>query len=113
VLPGMLARGRGKLIFISSRAGSQPAANEAAYAASKGGLEILVRGLAEETRRHGVNVNAVAPSTIDTPANRKANPEGNYSLWVQPESLAGVIGFLASDAARDIHGAIVPVYGNA
>jgi NAD(P)-dependent dehydrogenase (short-subunit alcohol dehydrogenase family) len=113
VLPGMLARGRGKLIFISSRAGSQPAANEAAYAASKGGLEILVRDLAEETRRHGVNVNAVAPSTIDTPANRKANPEGNYSLWVQPESLAGVIGFLASDAARDIHGAIVPVNGNA
>jgi NAD(P)-dependent dehydrogenase (short-subunit alcohol dehydrogenase family) len=113
VLPGMLSRGYGKLIFISSRAGSQPASNEAAYAASKGGLEILVRDLAEETRRHGVNVNAVSPSIIDTSANRKANPEADYSLWVQPESLAGVIGFLASDAARDIHGAIVPVYGNA
>ena len=113
VLPGMLARGRGKLIFISSKAGSQPAANAAAYAASKGGLEILVRDLAEETRRHGVNVNAVAPSTIDTPANRKANPQADYRLWVQPELLAGVIHFLASDAARDIHGAIVPVYGNA
>jgi len=113
VLPGMLARGRGKLIFISSKAGSQPAANEAAYAASKGGLEILVRDLAEETRRQGVNVNAVSPSIIDTPANRKANPQADYSLWVQPESLAGVIHFLASDAARDIHGAIVPVYGNA
>jgi NAD(P)-dependent dehydrogenase (short-subunit alcohol dehydrogenase family) len=113
VLPGMLARGHGKLIFISSKAGSQPAANEAAYGASKGGLEIMVRDLAEETRRHGVNVNAVSPSIIDTPANRKANPEADYSLWVQPESLAGVIGFLASDAARDIHGAIVPVYGNA
>jgi NAD(P)-dependent dehydrogenase (short-subunit alcohol dehydrogenase family) len=113
VLPAMLARGHGKLIFISSKAGSQPAANEAAYAASKGGLEILVRDLAEETRRHGVNVNAVSPSTIDTPANRKANPQADYSLWVQPESLAGVIHFLASDAARDIHGAIVPVYGNA
>ena len=113
VLPGMLARGRGKLIFISSKAGSQPAANEAAYGASKGGLEILVRDLAEETRRQGVNVNAVSPSIIDTPANRKANPQADYSLWVQPESLAGVIHFLASDAARDIHGAIVPVYGNA
>ena len=113
VLPGMLARGHGKLIFISSKAGSQPVANEAAYAASKGGLEILVRDLAEETRRHGVNVNAVSPSTIDTPANRKANPQADYRVWVQPESLAGVIHFLASDAARDIHGAIVPVYGNA
>ncbi len=113
VLPAMLARGHGKLIFISSKAGSQPAANEAAYGASKGGLEILVRDLAEETRRHGVNVNAVAPSTIDTPANRKANPQADYRMWVQPESLAGVIHFLASDAARDIHGAIVPVYGNA
>jgi NAD(P)-dependent dehydrogenase (short-subunit alcohol dehydrogenase family) len=113
VLPGMLVRGHGKLIFISSKAGSQPAANEAAYGASKGGLEILVRDLAEETRRHGVNVNAVSPSTIDTPANRKANPHADYSAWVQPESLAGVIRFLASDAARDIHGAIVPVYGNA
>jgi NAD(P)-dependent dehydrogenase (short-subunit alcohol dehydrogenase family) len=113
VLPGMLARGRGKLIFISSKAGSQPAANEAAYGASKGGLEILVRNLAEETRRQGVNVNAVSPSIIDTPANRKANPQADYSLWVQPESLAGVIHFLASDAARDIHGAIIPVYGNA
>jgi len=112
VLPAMLARGHGKLIFISSKAGSQPAANEAAYGASKGGLEILVRDLAEETRRHGVNVNAVAPSTIDTPANRKANPQADYRMWVQPESLAGVIHFLASDAARDIHGAIVPVYGN-
>ena len=72
----------------------------------------LDRFRAEETHRHGVNGNAVAPSTIDTPANRKANPEADYSLWVQPESLAGVIHFLASDAARDIHGAIVPVYGN-
>jgi NAD(P)-dependent dehydrogenase (short-subunit alcohol dehydrogenase family) len=113
VLPGMLARGHGKLIFISSKVGSQPAANEAAYEASKGGLEILVRDLAEETRRHGVNVNAVSPSTIDTPANRKANPQADYRMWVQPESLAGVIRFLASDAARDIHDAIVPVYGNA
>jgi NAD(P)-dependent dehydrogenase (short-subunit alcohol dehydrogenase family) len=73
----------------------------------------MVRNLAEETRRQGVNVNAVSPSIIDTSANRKANPQADYSLWVQPESLAGVIHFLASDAARDIHGAIVPVYGNA
>jgi NAD(P)-dependent dehydrogenase (short-subunit alcohol dehydrogenase family) len=111
VLPGMLDRGYGKLVFISSKAGSQPGPNTAAYGVSKGGLELLVRDLAEETRQHGVNVNAVAASVIDTPANRGANPGADYSAWVQPQSIAGVIRFLASDAARDIHGAIVPVYG--
>jgi len=113
VLPSMLERGSGKLVFISSKGGSQPQANQAAYGASKGGLEMFVRDLAEEARPHGINVNAVAPSIIDTPANRKANPEADYTIWVQPESLAGVIHFLASDAARDIHGAIVPVYSKA
>jgi NAD(P)-dependent dehydrogenase (short-subunit alcohol dehydrogenase family) len=112
-LPGMLERGAGKLLFISSKAGSHPRANQAAYAVSKGGLDILVHNLAEEMRPRGVNVNAVAASIIDTPANRNANPGADYTTWVQPESIAGVIHFLVSDAARDIHGAIVPVYGRA
>jgi NAD(P)-dependent dehydrogenase (short-subunit alcohol dehydrogenase family) len=111
VLPGMLERGSGKLVFISSKAGSQPAPNTAAYSVSKGGLELLVRDLAEEVRQRGVNVNAVAASVLDTPANRKANPDADWSAWVQPESIAGVIHFLASDAARDVHGTIVPVFG--
>src|SRR5689334_10953056 len=71
----------------------------------------VVRDLAEETRQRGVNVNAVAASIIDTPANRSANPGTDYSAWIRPESIAGVIHFLAFEAARDIHGAIVPVYG--
>jgi len=103
----------GQRIFITSKGGSTPAANQAAYAASKAGLEILVRDLAEEYRQHGININAVCPSIIDTPANRKANPDADYTSWVQPQSIAAVIGFLASDAARDIHGAIVPVFGRA
>lgn len=111
VLPGMLERGRGKLIFVSSRGGSVPMAGAAAYGASKAGLELLVRALAEETQGRGVNVNAVAPSTIDTPANRRGRPDADVGAWVQPESLADVIAFLASEAARDIHGAIIPVYG--
>lgn len=112
-LPGMLKRGYGKLIFVSSRGGSQPAPGIAGYAASKGGLEMLVRVLAEETRQRGVNVNAVAPSIIDTLPNRKANPDADFATWVQPASLAGVIHFLASEMAQDIHGAVVPVYGRA
>lgn len=111
VLPAMLKQQRGKLIFVSSRGGSVPGAGAAAYGASKAGLELFVRDLAEETRAHGVNVNAVAPSTLDTEANRRASPQADYSAWVQPASLAEVITFLASDGARDIHGAVVPVYG--
>lgn len=113
VLPGMLERRRGKLVFVSSRSGSVPGAGAAAYGASKAGLELFVRDLAEETRAHGVNVNAVAPSSIDTPANRRSSPNADYTRWVQPDSLADVILFLASDAARDLHGAIIPVYGRA
>jgi NAD(P)-dependent dehydrogenase (short-subunit alcohol dehydrogenase family) len=110
-LPAMLERGRGKLVFVSSRAGSVPAANRAAYAVSKGALEMLVRCLAEETRPRHINVNAVAPSVIDTPANRRSNPTANYASWVQPDSLAAIIRFLASAAANDVHGSIVPVAG--
>lgn len=113
VLPGMLAHRRGRLVFVSSRGASVPGAGAAAYGASKAGLELFVRDLAEETRASGININAVAPSTIDTPTNRRANPGADYSSWVQPESLAEVIVFLASAGARDIHGAIVPVYGRA
>lgn len=75
---------------------------------------MLARGrgtLVEETRGRGVNANAVAPSIIDTPANRRNRPDADFSAWVQPEALAGVIAILASEAARDLHGAIVPVYG--
>jgi NAD(P)-dependent dehydrogenase (short-subunit alcohol dehydrogenase family) len=113
VLPGMLERGAGKIVIVSSRSGSQPSANYTAYTVSKAGLNMLVQCLAEETRQHGVNVNAIAPSVIDTAPNRQANPGGDYSKWVTPESLAGVVRFLASDAASDVHGAIVPVYGRA
>jgi len=113
VLPSMLERGTGKLVFVSSRSGSQPTPNLAEYTVSKSSLDMFVQVLAEETRRHGVNVNAVAPSVIDTPTNRKFNPRADYDTWVTPESIAGVIRFLASDAARDIHGAIVPIYGRA
>jgi NAD(P)-dependent dehydrogenase (short-subunit alcohol dehydrogenase family) len=67
--------------------------------------------MAAELRDYGITVNAVLPSTIDTPQNRQAMPDMDFSKWVAPESLAGVIAFLASDSARDISGAAIPVYG--
>ena len=71
----------------------------------------LTESLSAEVRDRGVNVNAVLPSIIDTPANRAAMPDADPSRWVAPADLANVICFLGSDAARAIHGALVPVAG--
>ena len=65
----------------------------------------------DEVRAQGVNVNAVLPSLIDTPRNRADMPDADYSTWVDPNDLAAVVCFLASDAARAVHGALVPVSG--
>lgn len=71
----------------------------------------LSESMAAELRRSGINVNCVLPGTIDTPQNREAMPKADHSRWVKPEAIADTILFLASDAARAIHGAAVPVYG--
>jgi NAD(P)-dependent dehydrogenase (short-subunit alcohol dehydrogenase family) len=71
----------------------------------------LVQAAAAEVLADGVRINAVLPSTIDTPANRAAMPKHDPSKWVSVESLSGVIAFLLSDAARDISGAAIPVFG--
>jgi NAD(P)-dependent dehydrogenase (short-subunit alcohol dehydrogenase family) len=67
--------------------------------------------MSAELKSQGINVNCVIPGTIDTPENRKAMPGADISKWVSPDSLAEVILFLTSEAARDIHGAAIPVYG--
>jgi NAD(P)-dependent dehydrogenase (short-subunit alcohol dehydrogenase family) len=115
ILPGMIARKKGSIVVIGSRAAVEPrtAAGSAAYAASKAAAVALAEVAAAENLAHGVRVNAVLPSTIDTPQNRKAMPHADASHWVSLPSLAGVILFLLSDAARDISGAAIPVYGRA
>ena len=82
-----------------------------AYIASKSAVARFTESMALELRDHGIGVNAVAPSIIDTPANRAAMPDADPGKWVAPEQLADVIGFLASDAASAIHGAVIPVVG--
>jgi len=82
-----------------------------AYAASKSAVLRLTEALAEETRDHGVNVNAILPGIIDTPANRRDMPEADYSRWVAPDALADVVAFLLGDGARAITGAGIPVTG--
>src|SRR3990172_8571819 len=93
------------------RAGLQGRAQSAAYSASKSAVLRLTESLSAELRDSGINVNCVIPGTLDTPPNREAMPDADTSRWVSPDSLAEVILFLASPAARDIHGAAVPVYG--
>jgi NAD(P)-dependent dehydrogenase (short-subunit alcohol dehydrogenase family) len=111
VVPLMLAQGGGKIINIGSKAALQAGRKSTGYAVSKAAVLRLTEALSAELREHNINVNAVVPSTIDTPGNRAGQPSADTSKWVAPEDLAAVIVFLASDAARAIHGAAVPVYG--
>jgi NAD(P)-dependent dehydrogenase (short-subunit alcohol dehydrogenase family) len=115
LLPPMVSQKRGSIVVIGSRAADQPAtsARSAAYAASKAAVVALAQAVAAEVLEHGVRLNAVLPSTLDTPANRAAMPKADPSRWVPLASAASVIAFLLSDEARDISGAAVPVYGRA
>ena len=109
VLPSMLHRRHGRIVHVAARAALEPFAGAAAYIVSKAGLVGLIRTLALELEGSGVTVNAVLPSTIDTPANRKAMPAADRSKWAQPDSIAQTLTFLASDAATQISGALIPI----
>jgi NAD(P)-dependent dehydrogenase (short-subunit alcohol dehydrogenase family) len=113
LLPGMVRERYGSIVLIGSRAAVRPweSAKAAAYAASKAAVIALAQSVAAEVLDDGVRINVVLPSTIDTPQNRAAMPNADASRWVTPASLAGVIEFLLSPAARDISGAAIPVYG--
>jgi NAD(P)-dependent dehydrogenase (short-subunit alcohol dehydrogenase family) len=111
VVPVMLKQGSGRIVNVASRNALQGGAKVAAYSASKSAVVRLTEGLAAELEASGIGVNCVLPSTIDTPQNREAMPDADFSNWVKPEAIAAVILFLSSDAARGITGAAVPVYG--
>jgi NAD(P)-dependent dehydrogenase (short-subunit alcohol dehydrogenase family) len=101
----------GRIINVGAAATAKAGAGMGAYTASKAGVAKLTEALAEELKDKGVTVNAVLPSIIDTPANRADMPNADFTRWVAPAALADVILFLASDAARAITGASIPVLG--
>lgn len=105
--------GAGRIVNIAARPALEPrtAASMTAYAASKAGLAALTQALAEEVAKDGILVNAVAPSIMDTAANRKAMPKADFSAWPKVEEVAATILFLASPENAVTRGAIVPVYG--
>ncbi|MEG9438806.1 SDR family NAD(P)-dependent oxidoreductase [Edaphobacter sp. HDX4] len=111
-IPVMLKQGSGAFINIASKAAIEHAAGASAYAASKAAAVALMDSLAEDVRGTGIRVNTVLPSIIDTAANREAMSSADFSKWPKPEDIARVILFLASDEAKVVHGASVPVYGN-
>ncbi len=111
VIPHMMEKGRGRIVNVSARAGTEGKARMAPYCASKAAVITLTESLAAEHKFNDINVNCVLPGTIDTPQNRDAMPDSDWSNWVPPQALADVILFLASDAARCVTGAAVPVYG--
>lgn len=111
VVPHMLAAGRGAIVAVSARAAAQGAAQMGAYIASKSALQRLVESLSAEVRERGICVNSIAPSIIDTPANRAAMPGADASRWVSPRSLAEILRFLTSAPAASIHGQHLVVSG--
>jgi NAD(P)-dependent dehydrogenase (short-subunit alcohol dehydrogenase family) len=111
VVPRMLAARHGKIINVAAVAGLNGKSGMGAYCASKSAVIRLTESMSAELRGQGINVNCILPSAIDTPENRAAMPDADPTRWVAPAALADVILFLASDAARAIHGAAIPVTG--
>jgi len=112
-LPHLIASGAGRIIAVGSRAALETPATLSAYNVSKAGLNALIRTIAAETKHRGVTANVVMPSVIDTPANRAADPSADFSNWVPPARIASLMLWLASDAAADVSGALIPIYGRA
>lgn len=110
-LPHLKASAAGRIVNVGSAAALKSAAGMGAYAASKSAVHRLTESLAEELKNTSVTVNAVLPSIIDTPANRKDMPDADPAKWVAPADLAEVILFLASPESRAMTGALVPVTG--
>ena len=109
VVPHMLEAGGGKIVNVGAFAAQRGVSRMGAYTASKATVIRMTEAMAAELREKNINVNCVLPTIIDTPENRASMPKANPAKWIAPGDLANVIVFLASDAARAVHGAAVPV----
>jgi NAD(P)-dependent dehydrogenase (short-subunit alcohol dehydrogenase family) len=109
VVPHMVAAARGRVVTIGSRAVVPPGPGFIAYTTAKAGVIAFTEALARELRHHGITVNSVLPSTMDTPGNRAAMPDSDRKGWVPVESVADAIAFLASDVSAHITGALLTI----
>jgi NAD(P)-dependent dehydrogenase (short-subunit alcohol dehydrogenase family) len=113
VVPHMLAAGGGAIVNVGANSAARGLAQMGAYCAAKDALARVTESMSAELRDQGIRVNAVLPSVLDTPENRQAMPDADATRWVSLDALADVILFLASDAARAVQGALVPVVNRA
>jgi len=112
VLPEMLDGGWGRLVMVSSRTAREGRNGQSAYAVAKEGVATLAEVIADECCGTGVTANTIAPSVLDTPANRRAMPSADFTRWVQPDVAAAMVAFLVSEEAGTLRGAWLPVFGS-
>ena len=112
-IPRLLERGGGSFVAVSARPALRPFAGASAYVTSKAAVLAFVQAVDADYRQQGIRANAILPSVIDTPANRAAQPDADFSRWVQPVEIARVVRFLVSDDAAVVTGGAIPVYGRA
>ncbi len=110
-LPYLIESGAGRIVNVGAQSALHAASGMGPYAASKSAVHRLTESLANELKQKGVTVNAVLPSIIDTPLNRRDMPKADFDRWVAPADLAAVMLFLASDEAKAVTGALIPVTG--
>lgn len=111
-VPVLRQTGNGRIIAIGSRAALEPGPGVGAYSASKAAMVSLIRTIALENKDAGLTANVILPGTIDTPANRAAMADADFSKWVRPSTIASLITWLAGDGGKDVNGAVIPVYGS-
>jgi NAD(P)-dependent dehydrogenase (short-subunit alcohol dehydrogenase family) len=110
-IPELRKSAAGRIIAIGSRAALEPGPGVGAYSASKAAMVSLLRTVAAENHDAGMTANVILPGMIDTPANRKAMPNADFSKWVKPGTIASLMVWLAGVAGKDVNGAVIPVYG--
>jgi NAD(P)-dependent dehydrogenase (short-subunit alcohol dehydrogenase family) len=111
VVPHMRKAGFGRIVAVGSLTATEPHAGLGAYVTFKAALVTLIRTLALENGAAGITANAVLPGTMDTPANRSAMPDADFSKWLKTSDVAETIHWLASDSAGQVNGAAIPVRG--
>jgi NAD(P)-dependent dehydrogenase (short-subunit alcohol dehydrogenase family) len=112
-MPRLVERGGGSFVAVSARAALKPFPGASAYVTAKAAVLAFVQALDADYRSKGIRANAILPSVIDTPANRRDQPDADFSKWVQPAEIARVVRFLVSDDAAVVTGGAIPVYGRA
>ena len=110
-LPYLKQGGGGRIVNVGAMGAIKASTGMGAYAASKAGVAQLTEALADELKDHSITVNAILPSTLDTPKNRLDMPKADFTRWVAPAEAAEVIAFLLSDQARAVTGALIPIMG--